>query len=150
MSIQYRRLTVADINAFIDIRLGQLQEEGEQAVGDLRQSLKDYYDKHLADGTFVSWLACDGDTIIGTSGMSFIEKPPHFGCLNGKIGLLSSMYTAPAYRRQGIAKTLLSKVVEEAKAYGCSAVQITASDMGVYLYKDFGFRKNGNFLQYKF
>lgn len=150
MNIQYRRLTIADIDAFIDIRISQLQEEGEQAVGDLRQALKDYYNRHLADGTFVSWLACDGDTIIGTSGMSFIEKPPHFGCLSGKIGILSSMFTSPAYRRQGIAKALLSKVVDEAKAYGCSAVQITASDMGVYLYEDFGFRKNGNFLQYKF
>lgn len=150
MNIQYRRLTVANIDAFIDIRINQLQEEGEQAVGDLRQALKDYYNRHFADGTFVSWLAYDGDTIIGTSGMSFIEKPPHFGCLNGKIGLLSSMYTAPAYRRQGIAKTLLAKVVEEAKTYGCSAVQITASDMGVCLYENFGFRKNANFLQYKF
>lgn len=33
--------------------------------------------------------------------------------------------------------------------YGCGAVQITASDMGVLLYTDFGFVKNGNFMQYK-
>ena len=38
---------------------------------------------------------------------------------------------------------------EEAKEYGCGTVQITASDMGVLLYADFGFVKNGNFMQYK-
>lgn len=68
---------------------------------------------------------------------------------NGKIGLLSSMYTLKEYRRKGIAKELLSRVVNEAREYGCGAVQITASDMGVLLYTDYGFEKNGNFMQYK-
>ena len=103
----------------------------------------------MADGTFVSWLAMDGDEIIGTSGMSFVEKPPYFGCPSGRIGLLSSMFTIPNYRRKGIAKELLSRVVSEAKEYGCGTVQITASDMGVKLYTDFGFNHNGNFMQYK-
>lgn len=87
---------------------------------------------------------------MGTSGMSFVEKPPYFSCPSGKIGLLSSMYTADEYRRQGIAKALLTHVAEEAREYGCGCVQITASDMGVLLYTDFGFVKNGNFMQYKF
>ena len=43
----------------------------------------------------------------------------------------------------------IEEVVKEAKDYGCGVVQITASDMGVMLYTDFGFRKNGNFMQYK-
>lgn len=49
----------------------------------------------------------------------------------------------------GIARKLLSKVVGEARDYGCGTIQITASDMGVMLYTDFGFEKNGNFMQYK-
>ena len=44
----------------------------------------------------------------------------------------------------------MTRVVEEAREYGCGCVQITASDMGVLLYTDFGFVKNGNFMQYKF
>ena len=81
--------------------------------------------------------------------MSFVEKPPYFGCPSGRIGLLSSMFTNPNYRRKGIAKELLSRVVNEAKEYGCGTVQITASDMGVKLYADFGFKHNGNFMHYK-
>ena len=38
-----------------------------------------------------------------------------------------------------IAKELLSRVVEEARNYGCGNGQITASDMGVKLYTAFGF-----------
>lgn len=147
--ITYRKLTEADLPIFIQMRITQLREEGATEDFDLVPALKDYYKRHLKDGTFVSWLALDSDKIIGTSGMSFVEKPPYFGCPSGKLGLLSSMFTNPDYRRMGIAKELLHRVVEEARAYGCGAVQITASDMGVKLYTAYGFVHNGNFMQYK-
>ena len=147
--ITYQKLTKKELDTFIQMRIRQLREEGATEDIDLVPALQDYYDRHMFDGTFVSWLAMDGDRIVGTSGMSFVEKPPYFGCPSGKMGLLSSMFTDPEYRRKGIAKELLSRVVEEARAYGCGTVQITASDMGVLLYTDFGFVKNGNFMQLK-
>ncbi len=149
MAVEYRKLTEKELDTFIDMRIIQLREEGAKEDIDIKPSLRDYYVRHMADGTFVSWLAFDGVKIIGTSGMSFVEKPPYFSCPNGKIGLLSSMFTSKEYRRQGIVKELLTRVVNEAKEYGCEVVQITASDMGVLLYTDFGFKKNGNFMQYK-
>ena len=137
------------------MRITQLTEEytseGRTAPEnvDLGTALEEFYEKHLADGTFVSWLALDGDKIIGTSGMSFVEKPPYFSCPTGRLGLLSSMFTDPNYRRMGIAKELLHRVVEEARNNGCGSVWITASDMGVKLYTAYGFEHNGKFMQYK-
>ena len=148
--ITYQKLTEKELDTFISMRIRQLREEGATEDIDLVPALQDYYKRHMADGTFVSWLAMDGEKIVGTSGMSFVEKPPYFSCPSGKLGLLSSMFTDPDYRRMGIAKELLSRVVEEARNYGCGCVQITASDMGVLLYTDFGFKKNGNFMQYNF
>ena len=149
MAVEYRRLTDKELDTFIEMRINQLREEGAKENIDLRPALKDYYNRHMREGTFVSWIAVDGDKIIGTSGMSFVEKPPYFGCPNGKIGLLSSMFTNPDYRRKGIAKELLRRVVEEARRFGCGTIQITASDMGVKLYTAYGFVRNGNFMQYK-
>ena len=149
MGIEYRRLSKEYLETFIQMRITQLREEGAKEEIDLAPALRDYYDRHMAEGTFVSWLAFDGEKIIGTSGMSFVEKPPYFGCPSGKMGLLSSMYTDPEYRRRGIAKELLDRVVKEARNYGCGTVQITASDMGVKLYSAYGFVHNGNFMQYK-
>lgn len=152
--IVYRKLTKAELEIFINMRIAQLTEEytntGRNVPEgvDLKTALRDYYLRHMEDGTFVSWLAIDGDKIIGTSGMSFVEKPPYFTCPSGRLGLLSSMYTDPRYRRMGIAKELLHRVVEEARAHGCGAVHITASDMGVKLYTAYGFKHNGNFMQY--
>ena len=144
MGIDYRRLSKEYLETFIQMRITQLREEGAKEEIDLAPALRDYYNRHMADGTFVSWIAFDGEKIIGTSGMSFVEKPP-----SGKMGLLSSMYTDPEYRRRGIAKELLDRVVKEARNYGCGTVQITASDMGVKLYSAYGFIHNGNFMQYK-
>ena len=154
MNIVYKKLTEAELKTFINMRITQLTEEytseGRKVPEgvDLEAALFDFYHRHMADGTFVSWLALDGDKIIGTSGMSFVEKPPYFTCPTGRLGLLSSMYTDPNYRRMGIAKELLHRVVEEARAYGCGAVHITASNMGVKLYTAYGFKHNGNFMQY--
>ncbi len=149
MAVQYKKLTEKELDTFIEMRICQLREEGAKEDMDLRPALMDYYKRHMSEGTFVSWLAVDGDKIVGTSGMSFVEKPPYFGCPSGKIGLLSSMFTSGDYRRQGIARELLQRVINEAKEYGCGSVQITASDMGVLLYTDFGFVKNENFMQYR-
>ena len=91
MSISYRKLTENDLETFIRMRITQLREEGATEDVDLVPPLTDYYHRHLADGTFVSWLARDGEKIVGTSGMSFVEKPPYFSCPSGRTGLLSSM-----------------------------------------------------------
>ena len=154
MGVEYKKLTEAELDTFIDMRIGQLTEEYENEGRevpkdvDLKSALFDYYHRHMADGTFVSWLAMDGDRSIGTSGMSFVEKPPYFTCPSGKLGLLSSMFTNPEYRRMGIARELLDRVVSEARDFGCGAVHITASDMGVKLYTAYGFKHNGNFMMY--
>lgn len=156
MKIEYKKLTEEFVDEVIRLRIKQLTEE-YAAEGklppegvDLESALRDFYQRHMADGTFVSWLAFDGDRIVGTSGMSFVEKPPYFTCPTGRIGLLNSMFTDPNYRRMGIARELLHRVVEEARSYGCGTVHVTASDMGVKLYTAYGFKHNGNFMQLNF
>ena len=72
-------------------------------------------------------------------------------CLITSIDSLVKVYrdTCLHISASGIAKELLSRVVNDARDYGCETIQITASDMGVKLYTDFGFVHNGNFMQYK-
>ena len=87
--IAFQKLTEDKLDEFIGIRIRQLREEGATEQIDLVPALLDYYYRHMADGTFVSWLAMDGEKIVGTSGMSFVEKPPYFSCPSGRLGLLS-------------------------------------------------------------
>ena len=81
------------------MRIRQLVEEGATEDGDLLPTLLDYYRRHLPDGSFVGYLALDGERIVGTGAVSVVEKPAWFGCPTGRIGLISSMYTDKGYRR---------------------------------------------------
>ena len=76
-NIIYQKLTEDKIDTFIQMRINQLREEGATEDVDLVPALRDYYVRHMADGSFVSWIAMDGEKIVGTSGMSFVEKPPY-------------------------------------------------------------------------
>ncbi len=147
--ITYRKAERDDVTILAKMRISQLQDEGEKPTFDLTPDLLAYYDRHMNAGTFVAWLAIADGQIIATSGMSFTEKPPYYNNPSGKIGLLNSVYTSPEYRRQGIGKVLLGKVVEEARQYGCATVQLTASDMGILLYENFGFQRYEKFMQYR-
>ncbi len=147
VSLDFRRLTHAEVPAFIELRIAQLLEEGASETLDLHPALSDYCARHLADKSFASWLALDDGRIVATSGISVVEKPPYFGCPTGRIALVSSMYTEPAYRRQGVARDLLCRVLDEARACGCGVAQIKASDAGVPLYQALGFSRNYNFFQ---
>ena len=63
MTITYRKLTKNDLDIFIKMRIHQLREEGAKDEIDLEPTLRDYYLRHLSDGTFISWLALDNVTI---------------------------------------------------------------------------------------
>ena len=108
---------------------------GIRALDDSREDIE----RFIARNPTTSVVARDGKKIVGSILCGS----------DGRQGALYHVCVARDYRRRGIAKELLRRVVEEARAYGCGAVQITASDMGVLLYTDFGFVKNGNFMQYK-
>ena len=73
-SIVYQKLTEDKLDIFIQMRINQLREEGATEDVDLAPALRDYYVRHMADGSFVSWIAMDGEKIAGTSGMSFVEN----------------------------------------------------------------------------
>lgn len=74
MNIVYKRLTDKELDIFIRMRINQLREEGATENIDLVPELKNYYKNHMADDTFISWLAVDEDNgrIVGTSGISIV------------------------------------------------------------------------------
>ena len=147
--IFFRKADIADIPRLVELRLQQLQEEGAEPTIDLSTVLTEYFEKNIQNGSFISWLASYEGAIIATSGMTIIQRPPYYGNPTGYVGILSGMYTLKPYRRKGIARQLLGLIVDEAKSHGCGLVQITASDVGVYLYHNFGFQEHHKFMQYK-
>ena len=77
----------------------------------------------------------------------FQVRPASDAYYESKLNPWSRYITGTEGKNPGF--DVLQFVIDEAKKYGCGTVQITASDMGVKLYTDFGFKHNDNFMHYK-
>ena len=63
----------------------------------------EYYKNTLETGEHIGYLVYDNETFIGAGGVSFYQVMPTYHNPTGKKTYIMNMYTAPAYRRQGIA-----------------------------------------------
>ncbi len=146
--IEFRKATVADIPQLVVMREMQLRDEGLACDYDIKQDLFTYFTDTMTDGTFIAWLALCGDVVVGTSGVIFYRLPPHYNNPTGHIAHISNMHTLASRRRQGIATTLLNKVIEEARARGCIMVRLNSSKEGRALYIRFGFYEKNNLFEF--
>ncbi len=81
----------------------------------------------------------DNGEIVATAAILFHEYPPTFTNRPEIRGYVTNMYTAPAYRKKGIATELLDKLKEEAKKRGAAKMWLGASEMGRPVYEKYGF-----------
>ena len=141
--ITYRKATVDDIETLANLRSYFLMEyegfDSEELRVKVEEAVTSYLRKAMPLNEFASWVAVDGEKIVGTSGLSFSVMPPISTSLEGKAAYVMNMYTLPEYRRQGLAQKLFELIVNEAKERGYNRVTLNASDMGKPLYKKFGF-----------
>ncbi|WP_110926879.1 GNAT family N-acetyltransferase [Bacillus massiliglaciei] len=144
--MQYRKATLHDIGTLIQVRKKQLADEGLEPIN-IDQELFTFFQNKLSDGTLLQWLAEDGQEVIACGAVLFHDFPPSFTNRTGKKAYITNMYTAPAYRGQGIATNLLSKLADEAKSAGVSKMWLGASEMGRPVYKKFGFTETGEYLE---
>ena len=74
---------------------------------------------------------------IVTSGTLFIEfKLTHNGC---KCGHIENIFTSVEYRGQGLAKTVINKLIELAKEQKCYRVDIICKEELMTYYQRLGF-----------
>lgn len=71
--------------------------------------------------------------------MSYFQVMPTVHNPTGQKAYLMNMYTAPQYRRQGVAAHTLALLVEDAHRRGVTAISLEATAMGRPLYERFGF-----------
>jgi GNAT superfamily N-acetyltransferase len=144
--LTYRKADADDIDELIRLRIDFLREnsktvrpEGEYRA--LEGSLRAYFTDALRTGAFVSWVAQEGDEIVGTSGLSFSVMPPQMSNPTGRIAHISNMYTKPSRRRRGICTELLKRAMAEAKSLGYGRIELNATPKGMAVYKKQGFKE---------
>ncbi len=131
-----RLATLDDLEALISLRIQLLEAADAGFDGALWAWLR----THLADGSFLAWLAEDAGTVVAASGLTVLDRPPYPGNATGLDGYVTNMYTLPAYRRRGLARQLLEVLITHARQVGIKRLFLEASREGQPLYEEFGFR----------
>ncbi len=137
--MEYRKASMKDIPSLCQIRKQQLMDEGIEPNIEIDSELKKYFSVKLQDGSLVEWLIEVDGTIIATAAIAFMDFPPTYTNKSGIKGYITNMYTAPAYRGQGLATSLLKKLVQEAKNRKVHKLWLGASKLGRPVYRKLGF-----------
>ena len=141
--INYYKTTSADIEELMSVRLEMLRgvnnlPENAEFSKTLVESSRDYF----LNGNQTTVLAKDENKTIGCASLCYITIMPTFSHPTGMRAQLMNVYTNKAYRRQGIAKKMVSILIEEAREKGCTEISLDATEDGRLLYEQLGFSKN--------
>lgn len=93
----------------------------------------------LERGIHRAWLAeADGEP-VACALLIWWVMPPNLDDHQRRRGFVSSVYTRPAYRRQGISRQIMTMLIKEARTLRLQRLILWASDMGRPLYESLGF-----------
>lgn len=140
---KYKRATRDDLDVLVRTRIIVLRAANKLTDDvDMTQVEKEsyeYYKRAIGTKEHIGYLVYDGETFIGAGGVSFYQVMPTYHNPSGRKAYIMNMYTAPEYRRQGIAYKTLDLLVKEAKEQGVFQIALEATDMGRPLYEKYGF-----------
>lgn len=141
--IKIRTATKDDIEDLINVRLEMLRivnnlSDSETFETTLIEESRNYF----LNGNQTTVIAIDEDKVVGCATISYINIMPTFDHPTGNRAHLMNVYTNKNYRRQGIAKQMVSKLIEEAKTKGVTEISLDATEAGRPLYKNIGFTEN--------
>ena len=142
---EYKRATMEDIDELVRTRIivlraaNKLSDDEDMSV--VEEESKAYYGRALETGEHIAYLVYDNGAFVGAGGVSFYQVMPTYHNPTGKKAYIMNMYTAPEYRRQGIAINTLDLLVKDAKEQGVLQIALEATDMGRPLYERYGFVK---------
>jgi len=94
----------------------------------------------LVDGSYRGWLACNGDgSAVAGGGLVLTEWMPNPQDLGAHRAYIANIYTAPAYRRLGLARRIVQEIVDWCQGQAIPKVSLHASPFGRPLYASLGF-----------
>jgi len=147
------RRAVADDAALLAYhRAAMWREMGrlpDYAWDDAVRDSEAWFARAVPDGTYVGWLAAPtGNPAEIVAGAGIVIRPiiPTVRPRGGRVistgapqGLVVNVFTERPWRRHGLGRLLMLRVIEEARALALSSLVLHASEDGRALYEAVGF-----------
>lgn len=141
--IKIRKTSASDIEKVMNVRLEMLRIVNDMKDDqEFSEELINHSREYFLTGDQDTVVAEDGEKVVGCASISYITIMPTYNHPTGRRAHLMNVYTNEAYRRQGIARKMVSQLIDEAKKRGCTEISLDATLAGRFVYKTLGFTDN--------
>jgi GNAT superfamily N-acetyltransferase len=133
-----RPATAGDLETIIGHRVAMFRDIGysEEVLARVEIVSQDLLRPALEDGSYYSLLAeIEDNGVVGGAGVLILPWPGY----QSRRAWIQNVYVLPAFRRRGIAREMMQRLLAWCRAEGLDSVSLHASDEGYPLYVELGF-----------
>jgi len=113
----------------------------EFALDMMERAATEYFSQALPRHSYRGFLAVDSSgKVVGGGGIVISPWPGVLGQLQPKRAMILNLYVEREYRRQGVAKALMKRMIAWCRENGFCSVALHASEDGRALYERLGFK----------
>src|SRR5262245_53791008 len=141
-AIEIRLATPADIPEVAAFRRAMFVDMGEtdnSAVDAMATAFESWAHEKMERGNYVAWLAEADGKPVASVGLWLMEWSPVPHDLSQRHGRVMDVYTDPDYRRRGLARLLMTRLLDWSRTHKLKLLHLDASAMGRGLYEELGF-----------
>lgn len=143
MTTRPATLEAFDIEAIVHQRRAMFFDMGHcdaPALDAMSARFRPWLCRKMEAREYLAWFAIAPDSSIAAGlGLWLMDWPPHMVAAGQWRGNILNVYTEPAYRRRGVARTLMQIALEWCTANGVDAVILHSSPEGRALYESLVF-----------
>jgi GNAT superfamily N-acetyltransferase len=140
MAVSVRMATVGEVDLVASLRIEFIEEnEGSVLPAELVDATRAWVRALTARDVMQSWIARDGDAVIGVVTVRIRDASPRRGDLAGKEPYVHNLYVRGPHRSRGVGRALMQALLDWCKKNGYSRVALRATEMGRPLYEKLGF-----------
>lgn len=100
---------------------------------------RDYYMRHIPDGTHYAVVAEDDGVDVGCGSVCFYDELPSPDNPRGRCAYIMSIYVKSEYRSRGAGHVIMEHLVEISRSRGCGKIYLETTESGKSLYRSLGF-----------
>ncbi|MBW8847816.1 MAG: GNAT family N-acetyltransferase [Burkholderiales bacterium] len=104
-----------------------------------RAGYAEWLGPRIGSGRYLGLLATHEEVVVGGAGVVLLDWGPTRANPGGRMGRVANVFTAPAWRRQGIARSLLGRLLTHCEALGVHEFNLGTTPEARSLYRSLGF-----------
>lgn len=109
---------------------------------------RQYYMKHMADGSHIAIIATVDGEDAGCGAICITEELPSPDNCSGRCAYLMNIYVREKFREHGVGHAIVRWLITKAKDLDCDKIFLETTDAAKSLYKNIGFKDLPGIMKY--